>query len=200
MRPSIIEKLSLHLEDQMNSECKVVYLLCELRKLIDRQRTPLHLQMCMDWALHVDLSGSGAQNFLKRLDKYVEEYLVNPEIFDEQIFSELMFIGSFRKELRDFLISNKLCSKICDDDTEWDTFIHSYAGVIEDGALEYKAVGLNQIFAIVFNKGDLMAPADLPFALEWEILLKDSRKIILSTQRDSRNGINMQIDVLLDVN
>jgi hypothetical protein len=55
-------KLNAFLADPVDSECKVVYLLCEVRKLLERvpaHQRPFALNMYCHWALHVDLHGSG---------------------------------------------------------------------------------------------------------------------------------------------
>jgi hypothetical protein len=67
--------MAQHLSAPIDTECKAVYLLCEVRKLFDK-KTPLGLRMCADWALHVNLDWNpGAQKLVREVDDLVAEYL-----------------------------------------------------------------------------------------------------------------------------
>ena len=57
MRNVIIEKLRRQLVDPVDAECKVVYVLCEIRKVLEKDPPGLFaLRMHCHWALHVDLT------------------------------------------------------------------------------------------------------------------------------------------------
>jgi hypothetical protein len=71
-----VEKLRAHLGTLINSECAVVYLLSEVRKLIERDGPPdgisFALKMYCHWALHLNLdSPKSTQGFLDSVDKFV---------------------------------------------------------------------------------------------------------------------------------
>lgn len=192
MRNAIKEKVTAHLSTQIDTECKVVYLLCELRKLFedDRDSVPFHFQLFVDWALHVNLSGMGARDFVEKLDRFVESALNgNTDIsFEHIIHDNLALAGSFRSSLKDFLKLHQLPTRICDDDAWWNSFIHAYAGVIEDGSLSYKGEGLKRVLGTKFTKGRTVDNADLPFELNWEIFLKDGRRLEMTIQKNSKLG------------
>jgi hypothetical protein len=62
VKDQIVEKLRAVLSDEIDSECKVVYILCETRKLLDKyptQPVPVTLKMYCHWALHIDLTNPG---------------------------------------------------------------------------------------------------------------------------------------------
>ena len=57
---AIVEKLNAVIAKPIDSECKVVYVLCEVRKLLESipaNQRPWALNMYCHWALHVDLHG-----------------------------------------------------------------------------------------------------------------------------------------------
>ena len=80
---AIVAKLNSLLADPIDSECKAVYLLCEVRKLLEPvppPNRPFALNMYCHWALHVDLNCKGTiSSFLKQVDDYVDRHLVGPE-------------------------------------------------------------------------------------------------------------------------
>jgi hypothetical protein len=193
MESSIRRKITEHLANPINTECKAVYLLCELRKLYDGQRDgiPFTLQMCIDWALHTELNGKGAQNFLLDVDKFVESHLNgNTDICHEhKTFENFLFIGDFKVALKDFLLSEGIPTEICDEESKWSQFIAAYSGVIEDGSLKYKAdAPLKFISEVKFTKGRAISNSDLPFEMSWEIRLRDGRKLISSLSCNSKKG------------
>ena len=58
-RDGIVDKLRLHLRKPIESECAVVYLLAEVRKLRERDHADHKMEalwMYCHWALHVDLA------------------------------------------------------------------------------------------------------------------------------------------------
>ncbi|MBI2955986.1 MAG: hypothetical protein HYY26_01605 [Acidobacteria bacterium] len=192
MRNAIIDKLARHLSTPVDTECKAVYLLCEARKLFDSETLPA-LYMCANWALHVDLDSSrnrGARRLLQQVDAFVAEYLQHGYIpFPEPaIFKELLFIGSFRRELRAFLASLGLPTDLCDEHAHWFTFLEAYAGVIEDGSLVCKGEGFRHITKLVFTKGRTLSGADLPFTIDWEVALVRSGTLCASLHTNTTRG------------
>ncbi len=93
------------------------------------------------------------------------------------IFKELSLVGSFRQDLRACLSSEGLPINLCDDDPLWFAFIQAYAGVIEDGELVCGGSGFRNFKKLVFRKGRPLTNADLPFAIDWEIVLRDGQPL-----------------------
>jgi hypothetical protein len=187
MQNAIIDKLARHLSAPIDTECKVVYLLCEVRKILDRKTAPLGLLMYADWAVHVTLDRNpGAEQLLGEVDQLVAQYLRQGSPAPRRRTAtekELVFIGSFREELRAFLASFGLPTDLCDDHERWFKFVTAYAGVIEDGDLIYKAKkGLRYVKRLIFTKGKQTTDedADLPFIINWKIELLDSRMLYAS--------------------
>ena len=106
---AIVGKLRALLADGIDSECEVVYLLCEIRKLFDKTPAPARpfaLNMYCHWALHVDLSGTDTiMPFLQQIDAYVDGVLVGPEDFgaSNRMVRDFIFLDTFKSQLRDFL-------------------------------------------------------------------------------------------------
>src|SRR6266568_4709008 len=75
MKKDIVGKLRQHLKTPIKTECAVVYLMAQARKLLERddpQHTNRALWMYCHWALHVDLdSPNTTVDFLRRIDSWV---------------------------------------------------------------------------------------------------------------------------------
>ncbi len=72
MKLAIVEKLRAILDDAVDSECKVVYVLAETRKLLETYPPnpfPFALKLYCHWALHVDLESRGTTlPFLQKVE------------------------------------------------------------------------------------------------------------------------------------
>src|SRR5437016_11937076 len=75
MTKDIIAKIRKHLDNRVDTEYGVVYLLAEVRKVIEDEKPrpwPLALWLHCNWALHVDLSQTNTTlDFLRRIDEFI---------------------------------------------------------------------------------------------------------------------------------
>jgi len=190
MTKDIISKLKTHLEHRVETECGALYLLAEIRKLLERD-DPKHqsfaLWMYCHWALHVDLSGlDTTKQFLLPIDALVFNKIsgfggdpfYNP-LTEDLLFRELIFLDTFRDQLKAFLMQYGLPTEICDNEDSWFSFVEAYAGIIEDGSLSISSdnTPLKAIKKVVFCKGGVPIAADsiFSFVIQWDIVLIDDR-------------------------
>jgi hypothetical protein len=167
----------------MDTERDAVYLMCEIRKLLDyadRAHKPTALRMYCHWALHVDLNRPGTtEPFVKRIDDVISKFMAGPLTVEQvtlqhALVAELGFFERFRLDLRDCFRQHNLPTDLCDDDNRWFAFLEAYMGVIEDGSL---LCNLNNIQGVSFTKATAtMTPNDLPFALKWVVWLQQPSK------------------------
>jgi len=207
---AIVRKLREHLSGPVDTECKVIYLLCEIRKLLDKQPPdpPLFaLRLYCNWALHVDLSRSRTTRaFLERVDRFVHNQLTpgtdTKETFAEEnsLFREFVYLDTFREELSRFLAARDLPTALCAEDKRWFTFLAAYAGVVEDGSLVCEDGGPNElriVDKVTFTKGpQIIEDSHVPFGITWDILLKDGRhlEVEVAAQSDQKfllSGVNL---------
>ena len=201
MAPSaIVAKLNAILDTPIDSECKVVYVACEVRKLMEARPTGVPnfaLKMYLHWAIHVDLHGRDTiSDFLGRVDEYVDGIIVGPEDLrkTDRIVRDFLSLDTFRAQLRDFFIANQIRTELTDGDERWNEFVKHYAGVIEDGSLSIhnNSIGLKHIKAVTFTKGnDAVGDfAKLPFDMKWQIALLDGRALDVDLNaRPARDGV-----------
>jgi hypothetical protein len=197
-RNTIVRKLQDALSDAVDSECKVVYILAETRKLLETyppDPLPFALKLYCHWALHIDLDcRCTTLPFLEKVEAFAAKVLAGKvtivaglkmfrDITEPKMFREFIFFDTFKEQFRQLLQAYNLPTAVCDEDSRWHEFLTHYAGVIEDGSLSCKAnaSSLKLVSEVIFTKGMQPVASHLwlriPFGLEWTIVLRDGRKL-----------------------
>ena len=184
MRDAIVDKLRTTLAGAIDDECKVLYVVAEARKLLEKypvDPAPFALKLYFHWALHIDLSFAGTTRpFLERVDNYVESIFAGSrDILEEHnMLREFVLFDTFRKQLAEFLTAYDLPQEIREQEPRWHEFLKNYSGIIEDGSLSCRA-GNNFKFItdVVFTKGQSreVDSTVFPFDMSWRIGLLDGR-------------------------
>jgi hypothetical protein len=192
MRDDIVRKLREQLAQEVGTECQVVYILCEARKLMEKYGASpdlLALKLYCHWALHIDLCGKDTVGpFLERIDQFMYDSFdpnghgVSPA--NQEAIRELVYLDSFRNQFRRFLEAYELPNDICSNDGRWGKFLAAYSKVIEDGSLIWKVptVGLKMIRGMTFTRKSMPPGTDSrnAFTIGWDILLRDGKTLALS--------------------
>ena len=193
MNVDIVAKLEKHLSIPVDTECAAVYLLVEVRKLLDSDKIdpkPFALWMYCHWAVHVDLHHRNTTiHFLEKIDSFVRNQVSGFESEDDRqyedeqdVFLEFSSLDTFRRQLRQFLESHKLPTSLCDEDASWHRFISVYAGVIEGGTLstgklrETELQKLKAIQEVTFTKLP-SSENNVFFVIQWDVRLKDGKTL-----------------------
>ncbi len=192
MTQDIVGKLINHLSSPVSTEPNVVYLLCQVRKLLEKDdpgQTYGALWMCCHWALHVNLTKpSTTLDFLKRVDRWVSHTVAycTPTstwtVLEEfKLFEEFIYLATFRQQLAAFFKTKSLPTDLCDVDERWYEFLGAYSGVIQDGSITVKTNKLSELTTIkqvTFTKGpNLPAAHHVDFVIRWKIELQDGRTL-----------------------
>src|SRR3989304_3063344 len=137
----IIQKLGKELKNGINTEPQVVYLLAQIRKLIERDNLRAQfekLNFHCDWVLHSKLDRSSvAKDILKKLDAAYPLLNSGVRLSDlpEPLTSEIKQILKFRfleEELLKFLEAYRLPPLAEYSSDGWVRFLYLYGKVIED--------------------------------------------------------------------
>jgi hypothetical protein len=134
VQDAILRKLAEHLRLGIKTECQVVYLLAEIRKLLDREEDKdgrYHsLRMYCNWALHIELENKQAQEIVRTIDalypKIIQENLTKGE---KDEIRAVFTLDRFRGELSQFLRKRELPDF---SDAEWNSFLACFLNVIQD--------------------------------------------------------------------
>jgi hypothetical protein len=217
MTKDIIKKLCAHLNAGIDTECKVVYLLAQIRKILDRddpQRQSSDytaLWMCCHWAVHPDLTSlQTTGEFLDKVDRWITNTVayLQPRgewsfVEEFNLFRDFIFLATIRNQLKTFLQRYNLPTDLCDLDESWHQFINAYGGVIEDGTLSLKTNSnpLGAVKQITFKKlGKLSDRHHVSFVIQWRIDLFDGRTLIANVKTVPDGGGNMTFHDLKIIN
>jgi hypothetical protein len=176
MRLDIVKTLDRLLQERIDTEPLVVYLLCEVRKLLDYEKAPATpLRMFCNWALHVDLTyPSNTRPFIQNVDAVVAAIIASGTTAalaaQRALVQEFATFDSFRIDLLNFLSRHRLPTYLCVGDDLWFIFLEAYALVIEDGSLFCQVMTVDAVTFSTRPQG--MTPSDLSFAPTWLVWLK----------------------------
>jgi hypothetical protein len=149
-QPAIIDKLRPLLKNSVDSEPLVVYILVEIRKIIDIENDggyPTLRHYC-NWAVHHKLDQKSAIEIIKLFDDIEEAIATSNKEEETRLTSEasqLLSIEKFRKELSSFLGSHGLVTTLCKDDDKWRIFVASYLAVIDDVPATYNHTPIKHV-------------------------------------------------------
>jgi hypothetical protein len=155
MERDIVQKLTEEFAQQVASERQVVYILVELRKLLERKgslQSYRALGLCCDWAAHPKLDRSSAQEITKLFDQYEEKYRREGVGVSQADIPELVDFCEhtrFRAQLIEACESNGLPTKSPRDDEWWRFFLTDPTNNSKFGAKQRRTHPLfnRQLFA-----------------------------------------------------
>lgn len=146
--PSIITKLHKELAEDISTERQVVYILAEVRKLIElrsQQKEFFALNFHCCWALHTRMDREGSERIVRLFDEAHDYAIATSPPSHENIpldlkirLSEIMLGGKFLSEFREFLSGDGLPLILFKDSESWIRFMSLYADVVEECPLLLK--------------------------------------------------------------
>ena len=186
MKNDIIGKLAGELAEEVTSERQTVYLLVELRKLIELNKEGTNypsLKFHCDWVAHPVLQGMAAQNIVRLFDRYqrlIDEHALNAEtpVPDMSFMGQLgptLTLTNFRNELNAYLRSQGLDPSIPNDNKKWGNFLTYYARVVEDCPLRCVSQGLkhtDEVGLKVIDVSPEAADGQFRLTIEWSWVSK----------------------------
>jgi len=145
--PAIIAKLEKLLAKGIASEAEALYLMVEIRKLLEQQQAKKqyeYLTFHCDWAVHTALRGPMAQKILEQFDAATIHLKTGVELHNlpDSLRMEIEHISGmeyFEDQLKEFLAANGLPSIGTSRSDGWTHFRHLYGQIVEDCPLVMSA-------------------------------------------------------------
>jgi hypothetical protein len=139
MRDELVRKIQYVLERRITTEMEVVYLLVELRKLMDREeyKDPI-LRMFCNWVVHTALENKtdGSTLILREFDDFIAEVYERQRSLAR--FEHISF-GAFREALTRCFQHFGLSVSFLQTLPEWKTFFGLYALVVSECPIAFTA-------------------------------------------------------------
>jgi hypothetical protein len=181
MEKDIVTKLSRELHIGISTEAQTVYLLVEIRKLMEHNTTKRFdtLKMFCDWGLHIELSRN------RQIQKFLDEFDAAVGRTDSGYGPKdigYLSLGKFKEALREFVKDFGLPQNILED-AQWSKFVRLYSEVVSDCPVTQKDHSFKFIREIKINVGypDSTSAGYKKyregFYLEWLVTRKDGKKI-----------------------
>lgn len=160
MRAQIIDKLNKFLNErpQIKEECEVVYLMVELRKLLDRERDQNGInsyslvRFHADWTLHTrkDRVTPAMKKIMSNIGDSIDTYPKNDDI-------DFLLLPEFRKELTQLLEKYGLRDSFCKNDNEWMDFMMALTQVLADQPIINPTKDITEFCYIDMQREGIMA-------------------------------------------
>ncbi len=169
MKSEILEKLDTFLSTHIpfKEECEAVYLMVELRKLMDREeegkkkrkRTeegPFPLIRCYsDWAVHTakDYITPSIANVMNRINELLSTkgtpYPKNDNI-------DFLFLPELREEMKHLFSEYHLTTTLCSDEDTWKHFISVFVQILADQPMKNPIPAISAFCFVPSNPGHIM--------------------------------------------
>ena len=183
MRHAIIDKLARELREPITSERQVVYLLVEIRKLMDINNDSAaypSLRFACNWVVHTVLDKTAAQAFVNQVDKYQQSIeashnAASGQKVDTSSFKptrEILSLSKIRTELGAYLQQLGLNPRLANDDGHWADFVTHYARVVEDCPLRCVGKGLTHVDEVVLKVVQIVTDPAKQVALDYRVAIE----------------------------
>jgi hypothetical protein len=177
-QPQISAKLSRALSRRPRGEKDVVYILVEIRKLLDHTGNKARyfwLRFFCDWACHIKMDRKAANELMERLDAELDVIKGGtPKVGVKRPPT----LHTFRKEFEAFLKENGIHAGIDYNRLDWPVFLRYYAEVVANCPIVYQVRG-NKLMhideVVLVSYGKPSDPKALPsgykfkFGMKWSL-------------------------------
>lgn len=179
MKDELLTKIQGVLDLPITTEMQVLYLLVELRKLIDREKykNPVLRTFC-NWVVHTDLENKaeGSRLVLTEFDDQMTRVLERNESVPS--FEHLSF-GAFRAALEQCFDSFGLSAKFIKDKSEYLRFVGLYSSIVSECPIHFTAskTKLKYVKSVKLEGIEKDIIFDGWPVLQWKVMLTNGREM-----------------------
>ena len=184
MERDIVYKLTQELTQPIVAERQVVYILVELRKLLEKKGMLKDvryrvLRLCCDWTVHPKLDRDSAQEITELFDRYEAKYRHEAVGVSQADIPELVDFCEhtrFRAQFVDACELMGIPAHASTDDEWWRSFLTQFSEVIKDCPLEAKPGSTAYVTRVTASAVDprSIGIVNRQFAICWQWERKDN--------------------------
>ena len=179
MKDELVRKIQSVLDRRITQETQVLYLLVELRKLMDREKykDPV-LRMFCNWVVHTSLEDprEGSRLVLSEFDALITGLIERNE--GSPHFDHLSF-SAFREALARCFESFGLSAKFINDKKSYERFVGLYSAIVGECPIRFSAFKTALKYVVKIELRGI--ESDVVFngwpVLEWRATMKDGQKM-----------------------
>jgi hypothetical protein len=167
MKDELVRKIQHVLDRPITNEMQVVYLLVEMRKLMDREAYKDQvLRMFCNWIVHTSLENraEGSTLILREFDDLMTRIFERKERLPH--FEHVSF-RAFREALMRCFESFGLSAKFIKDIDHWEKLFNLYSSIVGDCPIVFRASKMKLKY---INRVDLRGVGYGPVIKQWPIL------------------------------
>jgi len=183
MERDLVYKLAQEFGDEIRSERQVVYILVELRKLLEKMEllkdeSYRALKFCCDWSVHPKLSLGSAQAIATLFVRYEAAYRREPIGVSQASIPELVEFcehSRFRKQLIGACEAVGLSGAAVANDEWWRGFLTQFSEVVQDCPLEANGQNTTYVTRVTASAIDptSIGISNKQFAISWQWECRD---------------------------
>jgi hypothetical protein len=156
MTPEIIRKLNEFLTSHVPfiEECEAVYLMVELRKLLDREHPKdrfAKVRFYCDWMVHTQKDGN--QDAVRDIMEELNDCLNNDNQHLQEDIMSFFSLVELRKEMFNLFKIHGLQTQICQDDGYWNRFVDEFIQVLTDQPITKPINGVSSVAFVPGKRG-----------------------------------------------
>lgn len=177
MKPHLVCKITNELNQEIVAERQAVYILVELRKLLelrglDKDARYRALIFCCDWAVHPALNRESAKQITLLFDQYEMSYRKEPVGVSQAGIPELVEFcdhSRFREQFIEACEQNDISALAVRDDRWWRSFLTQFSEVVRDCPIEAKAETTTYVTRVTVSVTDPKSIGiyNRDFAISW---------------------------------
>lgn len=177
MIPDIVRKLSNELAETITSESQVVYILVELRKLLERNALLKEerfraLRFCCDWTVHSKLDRDTAKMITELFDRYETMYRHEPVGVSQAGIPELVEFCEHSRFRQQFIAACQtvdITTATISNDDWWRGFLIQFSEVVRDCPIEARPRGTTYVKRVTASAIDPQSVGifNKQFAIFW---------------------------------
>jgi hypothetical protein len=171
MKDGLLSKIDQVLSQPITEEMQVVYLLVEIRKLMDRTNyQDTVLRTFCNWVAHIELEQKkeGSTIILREIENLVMRSEEGRELPNPL---QLVSACGFRKALERICTEHGLPTELTTQQERWSLFTKLYSSVVAECPITYKASREE----LKYVKKLELQPVTQGSAMAWRVTLKDDR-------------------------
>ena len=175
MKDELLHKVATTLSEKIETEMQALYLLVEIRKLMDRENyVDSVIRSFSNWAVHIELKEEreGTTDLLQEFDEVIR---LQVEENRGSLWPPHCSFETFRRNLDIFLHIYDLPTRLVDSEKSWIQFARLYSAIVSECPIRWTAskLPLKYVQEVELKKPENTYDGPRTEFLEWKVTLKD---------------------------
>lgn len=141
MKKQLINKIKKTLNGSIEEECQVVYLMVEIRKLLDRDNNSKYplLRFYCNWVVHIDKDRITPEmkNIMEEIYQGIILKMKNPKTSMKTKVIDFLYMEDLKLDMKSFFREYELSIQLIIDKKQWLSFVILLTNILIDQPINY---------------------------------------------------------------